>query len=215
MSAKPPAPDGTDGGFLARWSRRKQQAGEQPDPTPAATTPTPAPAPAPAVDEEPEVPLEELPPLDSIDANTDLAPLLKRRLPPAWRQAALRRVWAADPAIRGFKGLAEYDWDFNIGGDAPGFGPLRSPADAKLLLARMLGTAAPESTDQEAAPPTAPLGADEAPQAAAPAPSAQNSEPPAHVAVQNDLSLPTSAQNDKEEQVKPRQRRRGGSAAPR
>lgn len=211
MSAKPPAPDGKEGGFLARWSRRKQESTEVPE---RATAAEPPPAPPPTVEDEPEVPLEELPPLESIDANTDLRPLLKRRLPPAWRQAALRRVWAADPAIRGFKGLAEYDWDFTIGGDAPGFGPLRSPADARLLLARMLGTAAPEPAERPEAPRSA-ATPDPASPAAEPPPGAQNGEPPADVAVQNDLRLPTTAQNDKEDEVKPRQRRRGGSATPR
>jgi len=36
-----------------------------------------------------------------------------------------RRAWAADPAIRDFKGLAENAWDFTDPTAMPGFGELR------------------------------------------------------------------------------------------
>ena len=140
-------------GFLARWSRRKLAAEETA--APAAPAPEPAAAPqdsaAPAT-EEPEVPLEELPPLEQIGPDFDIRPWLKRRLPAAWRQAALRRVWVTDPAIRDFKGLADYDWDFNTPGALPGFGPLRPGPDVGSLLDQALGrTPAPAAPKQAAA----------------------------------------------------------------
>ncbi len=222
---KPVDAEESDASFLARWSRRKQAA-EQPA---AAEPAPPAPPTADPAESDAEVPLEELPPLDQIDANTDLTPWLKRRLPPTWRRAALRRLWAADPAIRNFRGLAEYDWDYNITGDAPGFGPMRATDDVRLLLARVLGTAPDEKPEAES-PPSAPAeevaatatesttlalplrsaGTDEA---AAPSRS-QIGEAPVNVAVQNDLRLPIRAEDDKENVVKPLQKRRGGRATP-
>ena len=100
--------------FLARWSKRKAQAR-------VATALEDAQADGPqgdavrtvsATESEPdEVALEDLPPIDSIDASTDLTPWLKQKLPESWKRAALGRVWAADPAISQFIGLSDYAWD--------------------------------------------------------------------------------------------------------
>jgi hypothetical protein len=37
---------------------------------------------------------------------------------------ALREIWRTDPAVRDFVGPADYAWDWNTPGDAPGYGPL-------------------------------------------------------------------------------------------
>jgi Protein of unknown function (DUF3306) len=66
----------------------------------------------------------KLPPLESITAQTDIRPFLAPGVPVELARAALRRVWAADPAIRDHIGLAENSWDFNAPGSIPGFGPL-------------------------------------------------------------------------------------------
>ena len=65
-----------------------------------------------------------LPPLESITAESDIRAFLAPGVPPELTRAALRRAWAADPKIRDFVGLAEYDWDFNTPGAMAGFGPL-------------------------------------------------------------------------------------------
>jgi hypothetical protein len=83
--------------------------------------------------------LEDLPPIDSIDASTDLTPWLKKKLPENWKRAALSRVWAADPAISQFTGLADYAWDWNAPDGVPGFGPLRATDDVVQLLAQAIG----------------------------------------------------------------------------
>ena len=129
--------------FLARWSRRKREAKavvNGPPPTEPAGTPNPAP---PAAAENPpdaEVDLSSLPPIDSIDAATDITAFLRKGIPQELGRAALRRAWAADPAIRDFVGLAENAWDFNDPNAMPGFGPLDCSAEQiDALVGRIVG----------------------------------------------------------------------------
>jgi hypothetical protein len=76
------------------------------------------------LDEDTSSPLEALPTVDSITATTDIRAFLKPGVPDGLKHAALRRAWAADPAIRDFIGIAENQWDFNKPQDIPGFGLL-------------------------------------------------------------------------------------------
>jgi hypothetical protein len=52
-------------------------------------------------------------------------------------RAALRRVWASDPAIRDFIGIAENQWDFNDPNGIPGFGPLPATDSAPRVLTQV------------------------------------------------------------------------------
>jgi hypothetical protein len=142
--------------FLERWSRRKREAtpSTEPDeasrpadqqssaPLNATNTATPSDAanastkPAAA---EPEFDLAKLPSLDSITAATDIKPFLGRGVPADLARAALRRAWAADPAIRDFVGLQENDWDFNNPNAIAGFGELPPGTDLKEMVARLFG----------------------------------------------------------------------------
>jgi hypothetical protein len=70
-----------------------------------------------------------LPPIESIDAATDITAFLRKGIPQELSRAALRRAWSADPAIRDFVGLAENAWDFNDPNAMPGFGPLDYSAE--------------------------------------------------------------------------------------
>ena len=54
----------------------------------------------------------ELPPVESIDAATDIRAFLNKGVPQDLTRAALRRAWSSDPAIRDFIGLSENSWDF-------------------------------------------------------------------------------------------------------
>jgi hypothetical protein len=150
--------------FLARWSRRKRAVAEaerapakEPAPAPeAASDETVAAAPVAQAGEvsasaaaEPELDLASLPPVESIDAGTDISGFLKPGVPSALRHAALRRVWTTDPVIRSFKGLAENDWDFTSP-DTPGFGPLDPGFDVNGMVAQLFGEASPAGV--EAAP---------------------------------------------------------------
>ena len=135
----------SDEEFLARWSRRKREAKaavDAPLPTEPAETPDPAPS---ATAENPanaEVDLANLPPVESITAATDVTAFLRHGILPELSRAALRRAWAADPAIRDFVGLAENAWDFNDPHAMPGFGPLDcSEEQLGALLDRIVGGA--------------------------------------------------------------------------
>ncbi len=134
-------------GFLGRWSRRKR--GEE-APEPEAAPPAPRPAPAPP---EPAFDPDSLPALDSLGAGSDLSAFLHPKVPALLRQAAMRRVWAADPGIRDFMGPADYAWDFNAPDGVPGFA-LNLGGDVQKLLAQAIGeVTAPEREPEPAAPP--------------------------------------------------------------
>ncbi|MGB6395694.1 MAG: DUF3306 domain-containing protein [Bradyrhizobium sp.] len=219
----------SDEEFLARWSRRKREAKVAADaPAPAQTAETPNPA-SPVTAEDPanaEVDLSSLPPIDSITAATDVAAFLRQGIPQDLSRAALRRAWAADPAIRDFVGLAENAWDFNDPHAMPGFGPLNcSEEQLGALVDRIVGgvrgaadsptTAIPEQKD---ASPSAdsnhePLLESRAPETVAdlsPAEEISSDEPPsAPAAVQ-----PEAPQSVESDQTSPR-RRTHGSALPR
>jgi hypothetical protein len=146
--------DESSKGFLDRWSRKKIDA-ERETPAPARTdtedalpvdevrrpdrkTTGEAEGPAPAAPKA-EFDLASLPSLDSITAATDVRAFLTPGVPADLARAALRRAWAADPAVRDFKGLAENDWDFTDPTAMPGFGALPPGTDIKKMLAQIFG----------------------------------------------------------------------------
>jgi hypothetical protein len=160
-------------GFLSRWSRRKRGVAVEPE---EAQAPPPPPAAMPAAPEPPAFDPASLPPLDSLTAASDFTAFLRAEVPAVLRQAALRRAWTLDPAIRNFTGPADYAWDYNAPDGMAGFA-LELGGDVKKLLAQAIGMveeAAPEPADQPAqvalAPP--PKG----PPAEAPPPEAPPSE---------------------------------------
>jgi hypothetical protein len=210
--------------FLARWSKRKAQAR-------SGETSTGAPAPAQSLDlgrpagmEESradEVRLEDLPPVESIDASTDLTPWLRQKVPEAWKRAALSRVWAADPAISEFVGLADYAWDWNAPDGVPGFGPMRASDNIAELLSQAIGQAPPPAPKEEVAQESA-VTADVGDAASSPADEQLGDLPKNASGDGPELELPpaeTSASdplggNSFAEQGPPIRRRRGGGALP-
>ena len=149
--------------FIARWSRRKRAAEERADEkTPNQKTPeergTSAALPA-RSDAPPELPFDiaTLPPLESITGESDIRAFLAPGVPVELSRAALRRAWAADPKIRDFVGLADYDWDFNTPGAIPGFGPLEMTDELRRQVAQMVGRSlAPEAPERPAPTSSAP-----------------------------------------------------------
>jgi uncharacterized protein DUF3306 len=135
-------------GFLSRWSRLKQEGIEPADDDTSPTDQTKdrktkdneQPAPSSEPTESAPVDLTHLPPIESINAGSDLRAFLAPGVPAELTRAALRRAWIADPAIRDFVGLAENAWDFNAPEGVPGFGPLLPTDDIKRLLAQALGS---------------------------------------------------------------------------
>ena len=146
-----------DDGFLARWSRRKRSADARkrdpaaPQPPSAAREDSAAP-----VAPDASAAIASLPPIESLDANSDITPFLAPGVPAELTRRALRRAWHTDPAIRDFVGLSENAWDFNAPDGVPGFGAL-TPEDIRRLLDELAGT--PEAADPPAMEPTpAPTG---------------------------------------------------------
>lgn len=134
----------SDEQFLARWSRRKQEAKTaHGEPAPAETAEPNGSAPSERAVAEPispETDLSDLLPIESIDAATDITAFLRQGIPQELSRAALRRAWSADPAIRDFVGLAENAWDFNDPNAMPGFGPLDYSAEqVDALVRRIVG----------------------------------------------------------------------------
>jgi len=145
----------TEEDFLTRWSRRKREiakAEAEPEPR-TETTPTivdPEPDAKPA--DKAEFDLASLPPIESINALTDVTAFLRAGVPAELTRAALRRVWTADPAIRDFVGLAENAWDFTDPNAMPGFGPLESTEDIRRMIASIvdqIGEAVRSAADSE------------------------------------------------------------------
>ena len=165
-------------GFLARWSRRKREAAAQPEAAEA----------TPASDNTKRTSLAaaaaDLPPIDSIDAASDITAFLGAGVPLDLTRAALRRAWSTDPAIRDFVGLSENAWDFNAPDGVPGFGSL-NPDQIRRLVQEMFGAPEPDA-------PTCPAedAVLSAASAATPVPTPEP-DPPAAVAVAQTQAAPS------------------------
>lgn len=152
---------GGEEGFLSRWSRRKRaiaeeetraapaeapedRAAEEHAPEPEAAAPTP-------VEETlSEEELAALPPVESIDASTDITAFLRKGVPAVLRNAALRRAWSSDPKIAGYLDPArEYAYDWNVPGGVPGSGPLPADFDAKALAEKIFRGSSPKVEEGE------------------------------------------------------------------
>jgi hypothetical protein len=163
--------------FIARWSRRKRAAERVDDETSGdkmsagktldeckPSTPSEASDERAAARNDappPELPfdLAKLPPLESITAESDIRAFLAPGVPAELTRAALRRAWSADPKIREFVGLADYDWDFNAPGAIAGFGPLEMTDEMRRQIVQMVGRSlTPEEPERPAPTPSEPAG---------------------------------------------------------
>lgn len=130
-----------DDGLFARWSRRKQavrrvevqisdkaaQAADaravEKDVDPQISVNVSANTEAASANTEVSV---SMPSLKDLTAAGDLSAFLRDGVPTALKNAAMRKMWSLDPAIRDHIGLSEYAWDFNQPGSMGGFGPLEA-----------------------------------------------------------------------------------------
>ena len=219
----------SDEPFLARWSRRKQEAttsvaGPARDATAEVHAPAPSERAAPESDSF-ETELSNLPTIESIDASTDITGFLRKGIPQELSRAALRRAWSADPAIRDFVGVAENAWDFNDPNAMPGFGALDySTAQIDALARRIVGSMA--QTSENLLDPLAEAAEDDAARpASAEADFTPSSDPPkaiidpgplddsAVAGLDSVASQPAAANDTNEETSLPR--RTHGGALPR
>jgi hypothetical protein len=134
----------TEEDFLKRWARRKREVAEAEKPIPneeaAPSVGAPDNQAAQGSDDKLDAEFDpaSLPPIDSINAVSDVTAFLRAGVPAELTRAALRRVWTADPAIRDFVGLAENAWDFTDPNAMPGFGPLESTAEVRQMIADLV-----------------------------------------------------------------------------
>ncbi|XIA63536.1 DUF3306 domain-containing protein [Bradyrhizobium sp. TZ2] len=137
----PDKPD-QDKSFLARWSQRKQEA-KQPEPrqdVPAAAASDVPSAPVAEVEAEPEFDLSSLPRLEELTETTDITAFLRKGVPEHLRNAALRKSWALDPAIRNYVNPAlEYAYDWNTPGGVPGNGEIGAGVDIARMVSQIMG----------------------------------------------------------------------------
>jgi hypothetical protein len=145
------------GEFLSRWSRRKLEV-KQAEETAPAEAPEAGPDAAPGAEElsleelSPEE-LAALPPVESLTAQSDIAAFLRKGVPQALRNAALRRAWAVDPDIRDYVGDArDYAYDWNVPGGVPGTGPLDAGTDLARMVEDVFGRPHEPETKEQAAP---------------------------------------------------------------
>ncbi|KQT90306.1 DUF3306 domain-containing protein [Methylobacterium sp. Leaf466] len=154
--------------FLSRWSRRKREIVREeappelptPDSSEREAPPGPGDEPlaAASADDEAHAGIGDmgdmagidedavaaLPSLDSLTADSDLAPFLKAGVPQVLRNAAMRRMWSLDPGIRDYLGEArEYAFDWHIPGAVPGTGPMLPTDDIAGMVRQIFAGAKP------------------------------------------------------------------------
>lgn len=137
-------------GFLARWSQRKREAARPELTSEIRSEPKPADAPESTQPEaggsEAEAPfdLESLPKLEELTAETDMTVFFRKGVPESIRNAALRKSWALDPAIRNYVNPAlDYAYDWNAPGGVPGGGELAPGTDVARMVSQVLGGVQP------------------------------------------------------------------------
>src|SRR5260370_19286032 len=157
-----------DKGFLARWSQRKREANQPEREAPLADADVP-PKPVDEGDAAQLFDLSSLPKLEDVTEATDITGLLRKGVPEHLRNAALRKSWALDPAIRNYVNPAlDYAYDWNTPGGVPGSGEIGAGMDVARLVSQIMG-----GGESAAEPPASAAGLVKEP-ASEPAPSAEH-----------------------------------------
>jgi hypothetical protein len=137
MSDQDHSDDGKN--FLSRWSQRKQEAKQPERDSPAADAEAPS-APVAKSEAEPEFDLSSLPKLEDLTETTDITVFLRKGVPESLRNAALRKSWALDPAIRNYVNPAlDYAYDWNTPGGVPGSSEIGAGMDVARLVSQIMG----------------------------------------------------------------------------
>ena len=154
--------DGENNVF-ARWSRRKLSArledpptdGENPSPDVAAEAAGATAQEPEETQTEPDEPVEPLPRIEDLTAESDLSAFLRKGIPMALKRAAMRKMWSLDPGIRDYVGPSEYAWDFNQPGSMAGFGPLDTKETVVSFLSKTVRAMEPDTEPTTAGAPDA------------------------------------------------------------
>jgi len=125
--------------FLARWSQRKHEA-KQPDQDAPTVNSDAASGPVAESDIAQEFDFSSLPKLEDMTATTDITGFLRKGVPEHLRNAALRKSWALDPAIRNYVNPAlDYAYDWNTPGGVPGSSEIGAGMDVARLVSQIMG----------------------------------------------------------------------------
>lgn len=135
-------------GFLTRWSRRKlaPEKARSPDEAllPAALATEAEPGSAPILTPEPEpFDVSLLPSIEDLTGESSVSMFMQAGVPDALKNAALRKIWSANPFIRDDTGPVDYGWNFNDPNSMPGFGPIGENTDIAMLLRQAIGEVEP------------------------------------------------------------------------
>jgi len=81
-----------------------------------------------------------------LTGSTDISVFLRKGVPEHLRNAALRKSWALDPAIRNYVNPAlEYAYDWNAPGGVPGGGELDAGIDVARMVSQIMGDTVSEN----------------------------------------------------------------------
>jgi Protein of unknown function (DUF3306) len=132
---------GETGGFLDRWTKRKQEVlreqevlrkrEAQKDQTPILEEP---PVGNLSVEAGESLPL---PSLDDILPGSDVSAFFQKHVPDALRSAALRKVWMTDPDIKDFIEMADYQLDYANPDSIPGWSSSIEGVDLKSMVEKI------------------------------------------------------------------------------
>lgn len=110
---KPKAPaTADDAGFVQRWSRRKLEK-QDADGTPELSAPVP-PSGDDETDSEVDIAALEQIDIEALDDSADFTVFMKKGVPEALRNRALRRLWRTNPVLANVDGLNDYDENFRV-----------------------------------------------------------------------------------------------------
>jgi hypothetical protein len=132
-----------DKNFLSRWSQRKRAA-KLPDTDSAiiklAEDSEASPAPPAESDAEEPFDFSSLPKLEDVTETTDITGFLRKGVPESLRNAALRKSWALDPAIRNYVNPAlDYAYDWNTPGGVPGNSEIAAGTNIAKMVLQIMG----------------------------------------------------------------------------
>lgn len=154
-------------GFLSRWSQRKRAASlpdatDEPAPTEVENKASVAPPAESEANEEFD--FSKLPKLEEINGTTDITDFLRKGVPESVRNAALRKSWALDPAIRNYVNPAlDYAYDWNTPGGVPGNSELAAGTDIAKMVLQIMGSGSTEEAVAQPAEVDAALAHSDAP----------------------------------------------------
>lgn len=110
----------SDEGFLRRWSRLKRGGNEKVlEPQGELQPPVEPPREPADAAERPEAATAEpvadadLPPIETLDRDSDYTVFMRAGVAPDLRNQALRKLWRSDPVFANLDGLVEYGEDFS------------------------------------------------------------------------------------------------------